>query len=1660
MKRKALLYIPLVLAAILALTQASHAQLVAGPGVTDASSSQSMSNRTFSFSGTIPGQLDGALTVTFSIYPDQQSASALWTETQIVQITGEKYSVMLGSTSATGLPPDIFSADQAHWLGVQVNGSEKRFLLVSVPYAMKAVEAERLGGLLPSDYVTVQQLQSALQSAAAPTTSVPTKTTMSGPTGQAALAGTPPQPATDFTDNNTSEVLLVTQQGTGYAIHAITSSQAEAILAQNNSIGGTALHALATNATGASIGVLAETASPSGIAGVFNNQRGGKILSLRNNGVEVASVDTSGQVQATSFSGGGFGLFGIPQSAINATPFNNPFSVVARDSNGDFAANQITAANFSGGGFGLFGIPQSAINATPFNNPFSVVARDSSGSFAANQVTATSFFGGGFGLFGIPQSAINATPFNNPFSVVARDSNGDFAANQITAITFSGGGFGLFGIPQSAINATPFNNPFSVVARDGNGGFMTGNLQVMNQLTSSGLVDFSGAVTAPVRTVLTANIPPLCLTSKELLLVTDAFPGQQLFVCNSTGNGWVLLGDGGGSAASSNVSGNTTGTLESVSQLGSGTGLTVSSTSGTAVSASSTNGTALHGDSTSVGAQGSSQGGIGVWAAATASDSTGTALLLSHASQGKLIDGGVSLGSGTDIFETFSVTAEGDVTFNGAMMTPYDTAGTWFASSLVKLTSAPGNFGTGTVAMTSPGDTSGAIGIISGLPASGSRIQVVQSGQFSCNFDGPATSGHYVGISKTTAGDCADIGASYPTDGQQVVGRVLSSFAPGSGRVLLFQSELHNGGSAGTINTGAGLTGGPITGSGTISVADGGITAAKLAPNAVTSTSIASGSITTTQLAANAVTSANLAPNSVTSVNIADGSLSPAKINGTAATLSGNNVFLGQQTFLGTEVVANLNVAAISGNSASFLSDLGSGGALYTTYPGSGTLVNGLVKLLTNGTATATATDITDSNGVIGIAIGAPDSSGNIPIAYSGRVKCVFDQTTGLPVPGDFFGISHLQRGECRDLGTTITPGSGQVLGRILAGGQLGSPLAPVLLVQTQDGTQTPVLINTGAGLTGGPITSSGTISIANNGVTNSMLQNNSITIGDGIGIGGGGTVPLGGTVTITNLGALSFNGRIGNISPAFGDYNFSQIFGTASESQLPPSVVLNTQNNTFTGNQTINGSLTASNVIARGNSTPTSAVLTVNDASGQAGNQPAFFASSSNNPAAAFLGGSGTILSVGTLTHNVLGVTGAGVTVTGTATATSFAGDGSGLSNVTASKIGTLAQADIATNAALGAETTARQSADTTLQNNVNAEAAARAAADTNLQASIAAETSARQSDVSTLQTNINNVSAADAKLAASNTFTAGTQDFSGAAATLPVHAVLSANAPAACVAGKELLIETDATAGQQLFICNATANGWVLLGDGATNGVSSFNGRNGSVAPASGDYSFAQISGSAAAGQLPSAVVYNNQANTFTGNQTVNGSVTATSFSGSGSGVTGVNAASLNGIPSNAFAQLHAINSFTSEQAFAASTAVNPSLNIPAGVAPATPLAGDVWNTGSVIQYRDNASTTRSLVSTTQSGGLQLLKLSASITPANVTSQVCTEQSFTVSGISTGDVLLGVSQPSTSSPGTNIAIGGFRVSAANTVAVQFCNVSRNNSTPVAGIYTFALMR
>jgi hypothetical protein len=87
--------------------------------------------------------------LTFSLYKDAEGGAPLWVETQNVQPDkAGHYSVQLGAASSNGLPAELFAAGQARWLGVQQQGEaeQPRVLLLSVPYALKALDAETIGG--------------------------------------------------------------------------------------------------------------------------------------------------------------------------------------------------------------------------------------------------------------------------------------------------------------------------------------------------------------------------------------------------------------------------------------------------------------------------------------------------------------------------------------------------------------------------------------------------------------------------------------------------------------------------------------------------------------------------------------------------------------------------------------------------------------------------------------------------------------------------------------------------------------------------------------------------------------------------------------------------------------------------------------------------------------------------------------------------------------------------------------------------------------------------------------------------------------------------------------------------------------------------------------------------------------------------------------------------------------------------------------------------------------------------------------------------------------------------------------------------------------------------------------------------------------------------
>ena len=151
---KRFLYSPSLLAAILLLSSLLSAQQAAV-----STSAAAVVPRLVNFSGKAIDQgktLTGVTGATFAIYSEETGGSPLWLETQNVQADSKgNYTAQLGATKSEGLPLDLFTSGEARWLGVRVNGGEEqpRVLLLSVPYALKAADAQTLAGLPASAFM-------------------------------------------------------------------------------------------------------------------------------------------------------------------------------------------------------------------------------------------------------------------------------------------------------------------------------------------------------------------------------------------------------------------------------------------------------------------------------------------------------------------------------------------------------------------------------------------------------------------------------------------------------------------------------------------------------------------------------------------------------------------------------------------------------------------------------------------------------------------------------------------------------------------------------------------------------------------------------------------------------------------------------------------------------------------------------------------------------------------------------------------------------------------------------------------------------------------------------------------------------------------------------------------------------------------------------------------------------------------------------------------------------------------------------------------------------------------------------------------------------------------------------------------------------------------
>jgi hypothetical protein len=397
--------------------------------------------------------MSGEVEVTFALYKQEADEEPLWKETQKLDVDKQGgYTALLGATQPGGVPAELFRSDEARWLGVEVQGEPQRprVLLVSVPYALKAVEAEKLEGKSASDFVLSESLGEQVRQVIQAQGEATTQTTSTGNAqqGQTKANSTlspqmtpagPMFPPSTFSGTTSNQVVLVQQQGTGAGL-AATSLQNNAVSGQ--SMSGNGVYGQ-TAGTGAS-GVVGIATNPAGGLGVYAQSAFGAAVFGRG-----GSSGINGNATATS----GFtcGLCGNGSSSPTGS------GVFGSSAQWVGVGGQATATS-GGPAYGVWGDSLSTDGA-------GVAAFADATSGPATGVFAQSASTGGTGVAGF---AIATSGFTNGVSGQSASPNGNGVVgiasapsgfnNGVYAATFSNEGAGVSG---NAVSTS--GNPVGVV---------------------------------------------------------------------------------------------------------------------------------------------------------------------------------------------------------------------------------------------------------------------------------------------------------------------------------------------------------------------------------------------------------------------------------------------------------------------------------------------------------------------------------------------------------------------------------------------------------------------------------------------------------------------------------------------------------------------------------------------------------------------------------------------------------------------------------------------------------------------------------------------------------------------------------------------------------------------------------------------------------------------------------------------------------------------------------------------------------------------------------------------------------------------------------------------------------------------------------------------
>jgi hypothetical protein len=399
--------------------------------------------------------LTGVQGVTFALYAEQTGGAPLWLETQNVTADAQgHYSVLLGSQRSDGLPQDLFSSNQARWLGVSVNGVEQpRVLLVSVPYALKAADAETLGGKPVSAFVLAPAADKSNSAAKSATDTLPS----AGVTTQNFV-----QKSTDGA--GTPGDSLIFDNGNLLGVGTTTPSAALDIELNNGSflLGGAGTHSFAMQ------GALSNGRFGQDSGSVFfaSDTAGKDFRFLTSNGTlnEWMRITSGGFVGiGTALPGSTLDIEQNSASLIIGGAGTHSLALQGPSSNGRFGQDSegvFFASDTNGKVFKFLtnnGTLNESMRVTSAGNVGIGTNAPSQKLDMNGTVNATAFTGNGSGLTSLNASNLSsgtvanarttAVATSTANTIVLRDGSGNFAAGTVTAANFVGDGSGLTNVP-------------------------------------------------------------------------------------------------------------------------------------------------------------------------------------------------------------------------------------------------------------------------------------------------------------------------------------------------------------------------------------------------------------------------------------------------------------------------------------------------------------------------------------------------------------------------------------------------------------------------------------------------------------------------------------------------------------------------------------------------------------------------------------------------------------------------------------------------------------------------------------------------------------------------------------------------------------------------------------------------------------------------------------------------------------------------------------------------------------------------------------------------------------------------------------------------------------------------------------------------------------